>query len=69
MFTFSEKLRIIGAVVFGAGLSSLPAFGENPARQIWAFSSLIDLGLLARLGLAAMVLGAILFGASFLVRR
>jgi hypothetical protein len=69
MFTFSEKLRVVGIVVFCAGLSFLPVFVDNPKRNIWAFTSLKELGLFVHIGLAATFIGALLFIASFIGRH
>ena len=69
MYTLAEKLRLAGALIFFAGASCLPFPRTNPksAQSIFEFAS--ALGLVVQVGLITMLVGALLFAVSYIVRR
>jgi hypothetical protein len=65
IMTFRHWLRIIGAVVGGLGLLCLPSIGRSPRSYTSGFAILSDTGSLIWLAVISIVVGGILFLASF----
>jgi len=69
MYTFSEKLRLAGALVIFAGGSCLPFARTNPKSAQSIFEFVAASGLVVQLGVITILVGALLVGLSFVVRR
>jgi uncharacterized protein YjeT (DUF2065 family) len=68
-YLLKNALRGAGMAVFVVGLTCLPGPPvTNPEATTSLFPWLAASGLLVRYGIAAMLIGALLFGSSFLVR-
>jgi hypothetical protein len=64
-----NALRILGILVFFAGSTCMPIPVANPQSTTSLFPALAASGLLVRYGIAGMLIGALLFGCSFLIRH
>ena len=62
-------LRAAGIVLLAVGVSCMPLPLVNPKLTTSLFHALAAAGLLVRYGLAMIVVGAVLFGSSFLIRQ
>lgn len=69
MYFTHEKIRIAGILLFLAGLLCLPFPRTNPKQALSIFEAFASLGLLAKFGLVAMVLGAVIFATTFFIKR
>ena len=69
MYFTHEKIRIAGIFLFLAGLLFLLLPRTNPKQALSIFEAFASLGLLVKFGLVAMVLGAVIFAASFFIKR
>jgi len=60
-------MRGVGIAVFAMGLSCMPVPLVNPKAVTSLFPPLAAAGMLVRIGIFTMTLGALLFGISFLI--
>jgi hypothetical protein len=65
IMTFRLWLRVVGAFIAGIGLVCLPRVGRSPRSYTSGFAVLSDTGSLIWVALALLVLGVVVFLASF----
>ena len=68
MRRFKNGLRITGYILFLLGFICMPGPLANPEATTSLFAVFAAGGLLIRYGAVTMVIGALLFGSSFLIR-
>lgn len=60
-------IRGIAIAIFAIGLSCMPAPLVSPKAAMSLFPALAAAGMLVRIGIFTAILGAVLFGTSFLI--
>ena len=63
--TFRYWIRVAGAVLFGLGLLCLPSIARSPRSYTSGFAVLSDTGSVIWIALVFIVLGTLIFLASF----